>query len=46
MMKALTATFTKKAVSNTKCRSFRRAFLGIAAEIKFFLQLSRHQVVQ
>jgi len=34
-MKAATAALTKKAVSNAKGRSFRRAFLGIAAETKF-----------
>jgi len=45
-MKAVTAALTKKAVSNTKCRSFRRAFLGIAPETKFSLQVSGHQVVQ
>jgi len=31
-MKAVTATLMKKAASNAKCRSFRRAFLGFAAE--------------
>jgi len=36
----------KKAVSNAKGRSFRRAFLGIAAETKFSLKVSGHQVVQ
>jgi len=46
MMKAVTAALTKKTVSNAKGRSFRRAFLGIAAETKFSLQVSRHQVVQ
>jgi len=46
MMKAVTAALTKKAVSNAKGRSFRRAFLGIAAQTKFFLQVSGHQVVQ
>jgi len=45
-MKAVTAAITKKAVSNAKGRSFRRAFLGIAAETKFSLQLSGHQAVQ
>ena len=34
-MKAVTAAFTKKAVSNAQGRSFRRAFLGIAAETNF-----------
>jgi len=46
MMKAATAALTKKAVSNAKGRSFRRSFLGIAAETKFSLQVSGHQVVQ
>jgi len=46
MMKAMTAALTKKAVLNAKGRSFRRAFLGIAAEPKFFLQVSGNQVVQ
>jgi len=45
-MKAVTAALTKKAVSNAKGRLFRRAFLSIAAETKFFLQVSGHQVVQ
>jgi len=45
-MKAVTAALTKKAISNAKGRSFRRAFLSIAAETKFFLQVSGHQVVQ
>jgi len=40
------APLTKKAVSNAQGRSFRRAFLGIAAETKFSLQVSGHQVVQ
>jgi len=44
MMKDVTAALTKK--SRLKGRSFRRAFLGIAAETKFFLQVSGHQVVQ
>jgi len=35
MMKAVTAALTKKAVSNAKRRSFRRDFLGIAAEKSF-----------
>jgi len=39
MMKAVTAALTKNAVSNAKGRSFRRAFLGIAAETKFSLQV-------
>jgi len=42
MMKAVTAALTNKTVSN----SFRRAFLGIAAETKFSLQVSGQQVVQ
>jgi len=46
VMKAMMAALTKKAVSNAKGRSIRKAFLGIAAETKFFLQVSRHQVVQ
>jgi len=46
MMKAVTAALTKKAVSNAKGRSFRRAFSGIAAGTKFSLQVSGHQVVQ
>jgi len=46
MMKAVTAALTKKSVSNAQGRSFRKAFLGIAAETKFFLQVSGHQVVQ
>jgi len=46
MMKAVTAALTKKAVPNAKCRSFKRAFLGIAAETKFSWQVSWHQVVQ
>jgi len=46
MMKAVTVALTKKAFSNAKDRSFRRAFLGIAAETKFFLQVSGQQVVQ
>jgi len=37
-MKAMTEALTKKAVLN--------AFLGIAAETKFFLLISGHQVVQ
>jgi len=45
-MKAMTAALTKKDVSNAKGHSFRRAFLGIAAETKFSLQVSRHQAVQ
>jgi len=45
-MKPVTAALTKKAVSNAKVRSFRRAFLGTAAETKFSLQVSGHQVVQ
>jgi len=45
-MKAVTAAFTKKNVSNAKGRSFRRAFVGNAAETKFTLQISGHQVVQ
>jgi len=45
-MKAMTAALIKKAVSNAKGRSFRRAFLGIAAEATFSLQVSGHQVVQ
>jgi len=45
-MKAVTAAITKKAVSNAKGHSFRRAFLGISAERKFSLQVSGHQVVQ
>jgi len=36
----------EKAVSNAKGRSFGIAFLGIAAETKFFLQVPGHQVVQ
>jgi len=46
MMTAMTAAPTKKAFSNAKGCSFRRAFLGIAAETKFPLQVSGHQVVQ
>jgi len=46
MMKAVTAALMNKVVSNAKGRSFRRAFLGIAAETKFSLQVSEHQVVQ
>jgi len=46
MMKAVTAALTKKAVSNAKGRSFIRAFFRIAAETKFSLQVSVHQVVQ
>jgi len=46
MMKAVTAALTKNTVSNAKVRSFRRAFLGIAAETKFSLQVSGHQAVQ
>jgi len=46
MMKAVTAAPAKKAVSNAKGRSFRRAFLGISTEMKFHLQVSGHQVVQ
>jgi len=46
MMKAVTAALTKKAASNAKGRSFWTAFLGIAAETKFSLQESGHQVVQ
>jgi len=46
MMKAVTAALTKKAVSNAKDRSFRRACLGIAVETNFSLQVSRHQVAQ
>jgi len=45
-MKAMTAALTKKAISNAEGRSFRRMFLGIAAETKFSLQVSGHQVVQ
>jgi len=45
-MKTVTAALTKKAVSKAKGRSFRKAFLGIAAETKFSLQVSGHQVVQ
>jgi len=45
-MKAVIAALTIKAVSNAKGRSFRRAFLGIAADTKFFLQVSGQQVVQ
>jgi len=45
-MKAVTAALTKNSVSNAEGRSFRRAFLGIAAETKFSLQVSRHQVVR
>ena len=44
-MKAVTAAPTKKA-SNAKRCSFRKAFLGIAAETKFSLHVSGHQVVQ
>jgi len=36
----------EKAVSNAKGRSFKRSFLGIAAETKFSLKVSGHQVVQ
>jgi len=36
-MKAVTAALAKKAVSNAEGGSFRRAFLGIAAETKFSL---------
>ena len=46
MMKAVTAALTKNTVSNAKVRSFRRAFLGIADETKFSLQVSGHQAVQ
>ena len=46
MMKGVTAALTKKAVSNAKGRSIRRAFLGIAAETKFSLQVSGYRVVQ
>ena len=46
MMKAMTAALMQKALSNAKDRSFRRAFLGIAAETKFFLQVSGQQVMQ
>jgi len=46
MMKAVTTVHTKKAVSNAKGLSFRRAFLDIAAETKFSLQISGHQVMQ
>jgi len=46
MMKAVSAALTKKAISNAKGRSFRRTFLGIAAETKFSLQVSGLQVVQ
>jgi len=45
-MKGVTAALTKKAVSNAKGRSIRRAFLGIAAETKFSLQVSGYRVVQ
>jgi len=41
-MKAVTVALKKKAVSNAKGRSFRRAFLDIGAETKFFLQVSGH----
>jgi len=44
-MKAVAAAY-EKAVSNAKGRSFRRAFLGIAAETKFSLQVFGHQVVE
>jgi len=44
MMKAMIAALTKKAVSNAKGRSFRRAFLDIAAETKLSTQVSAHQV--
>jgi len=46
MIKSVTATLTKKAVSNAKRCLFRRVILGTAAETKFFLQVSGHQVVQ
>jgi len=46
MMKAVTTVHTKKAVSNAKGLSFRRTFLDIAAETKFSLQISGHQVMQ
>jgi len=46
MVKGVMAVLTKKAVSNAKGHSFRRAFLGIAAETKFSLQVPDHQVVQ
>jgi len=36
----------EKNTSNAGGRSFRRAFLGIAAETKFSLPVSEHQVVQ
>jgi len=45
-MKAMTAALPKKAVSNAKGHSFRKAFLGTAAETKFSLQVSGHPVVQ
>ena len=45
-MKAWRQPLTKKAVSNAKRSSFRRAFLGVAAETKFSLQVSGNQVVQ
>jgi len=45
-MKAVTAALREKAVSHAKGSSFKRAFLGNAAETKFFLQVSEHQVVQ
>ena len=40
MMKAMTASLMQKALSNAKDRSFRRAFLGIAAETKFSLHVA------
>jgi len=43
MIQAVTAALRKKSVSNAKGLSFRRAFLGIAAETKFSWQASRYQ---
>jgi len=51
MIKAVTTALTKNAsqmlrVVHLEGCSFRKAFLGIAAETKFSLQVSGHQVVK